>query len=425
MSCNVTLNAHRKKILNFLLDKYENSAVFKDFESSSRRISFKPEKLFPKYADEKEYDLFTELNRDIRELSAAGLVEISELNMRITKVVLVTGVVDEIYDLLGRQKKRDVLNSVRGLLAEELAFIEGGEAAGGDVAFALKRYILAQMERIKDGKLPEYYEDAGTAGKNGEEDYGDLWKAFRYLMQSDEDVYIRDLSVRLYNDSKRLESLRARIQGCLFKYGDFPEKEVILDELGVVKTPTYVSVKGPLVLNFEGQSLDLGRLNGDIALSSNTLKDILGMEIYGKRVITVENLTSFHGGMFEKDDILIYLGGFHNRVKREFLRMMYDAGKNVRYYHFGDIDAGGFYIYEHLRRLTGIPFMTYKMDRETLDKYEDYTKKLTANDAVRLNVLAAKYENGEIKNDESAVIAGTLRYMLQKNIKLEQEAIGD
>ena len=37
--------------------------------------------------------------------------------------------------------------------------------------------------------------------------------------------------------------------------------------------------------------------------------------------------------------------------------------------------------------------------------------------------LAAKYENGEIKNDESAVIAGTLRYMLQKNIKLEQEAL--
>ena len=74
-------------------------------------------------------------------------------------------------------------------------------------------------------------------------------------------------------------------------------------------------LKGPVVLEFDGQILDLGRLNGDIALSSNTLKDIRCVRTYGKRIITVENLTSFHGSRFEKGDIAIYLGGFHNRVK--------------------------------------------------------------------------------------------------------------
>ena len=425
MSCNMTLNAHQKKILNALLDKYENSAAFKGAGPVSRSIFLKPEILFPKYSDEKEYDFFTDVNDDIKSLAAEGLVGITELNMRILKVVLLRDAVDDIYRVLGRRRKRDVLDNVKFFLAEQLSFIENNAARTGDVSTALRRYISEQFLRIEESKYPEFYEENGSEKNSGEDDYEDLWMAFRHLLRSDEDVYIRDLSVRLYNDSKRLESLRARIQSCLYKYGDFPEKEVILDELGVIKTPTYVSVKGPLVLDFEGQSLDLGRLDGDIALSSNTLKDIRSLEIHGKRVITVENLTSFHSGMFEKDDILIYLGGFHNRVKREFLRMMYRSTVNAKYYHFGDVDAGGFYIYEHLRRLTGIPFLTYRMDRETLDRYSGYTKKLTANDISRIEHLITKYETGELVNDESENIVKTLKYMLQKGIKLEQEAIGD
>ena len=78
-------------------------------------------------------------------------------------------------------------------------------------------------------------------------------------------------------------------------------------------------------------------------------------------------------------------------------------------YHYGDIDAGGFYILLHLRRKTGVDFAPYHMDRLTLQSNLEKTKKLTEYDRKRLNNL--------LGNDFDEVI----RFMLQNDCKLEQE----
>lgn len=96
----------------------------------------------------------------------------------------------------------------------------------------------------------------------------------------------------------------------------------------------------------------------------------------------------------------------------EFLFKLYNyLGNQVKYLHFGDIDAGGFYIYLNLIQKTGIPFQTWKMDISTLKQYEMYTKPLTLNDRNRLLKLKEEYNQPVID------------YMLKKNIKLEQEII--
>lgn len=84
---------------------------------------------------------------------------------------------------------------------------------------------------------------------------------------------------------------------------------------------------------------------------------------------------------------------------------------------YPDLDAGGFYILEHLKRKTGIPFQMFQMDIETLKKYEDYAKPLTENDKKRLMQL----EKMELPDEERKLIT----YMLQKGIKLEQECISE
>lgn len=84
------------------------------------------------------------------------------------------------------------------------------------------------------------------------------------------------------------------------------------------------------------------------------------------------NLTSFYNYGITKsnmDDFVIYLGGFHNRSKRDFLKKIYDRNNNKEYRHFGDIDACRFYILEHLKRKTGIPFVSMNMDKCILTKY--------------------------------------------------------
>jgi hypothetical protein len=135
----------------------------------------------------------------------------------------------------------------------------------------------------------------------------------------------------------------------------------------------------------------------------------------GQRVVTVENLTSFHD-YHAGTDTVIYLGGFHNAVKRRFLELLYEENPSVEYYHFGDLDAGGFYILSHLRRKTAIPFRPLHMDVETLQNYSPFTKPLTANDRKRMQLLLEMPEFTGTDGD-------AIRYMLDHDCKLEQEAV--
>ena len=106
-----------------------------------------------------------------------------------------------------------------------------------------------------------------------------------------------------------------------------------------------------------------------------------------------------------------YLGGFHNTVKRNFLRRVNTDNPNIGYFHIGDIAAGGFNILQHLNRETGMNFKCLNMDVATLEKYKTFTKKLTENDQKRLK----KMLNSEFDD--------VIRYMLKNNCKLEQEVI--
>jgi len=140
------------------------------------------------------------------------------------------------------------------------------------------------------------------------------------------------------------------------------------------------------------------------------LDDITAIEVLGNKVITIENLTSFHA-FNEMDYLVIFLGGFHNKIRRKFIKRLYQENPKANYYHFGDIDAGGFYILEHLRRMTEVDFKPYKMDIEILTRFKSYTKSLTKNDRERLKKL--------LDTDYSR----TIQYMLDNNCKLEQETV--
>ena len=110
---------------------------------------------------------------------------------------------------------------------------------------------------------------------------------------------------------------------------------------------------------------------------------------------------------------MIYLGGYHNSVRRFLLREIYRAAPDAGYYHFGDIDVGGFLIYEDLCHRTGIPFKRYGMDLKHLMQYEKYGRALTENDRTRIERMLR--ENPDIE------YADVLKYMLTAGVKLEQE----
>ena len=83
-------------------------------------------------------------------------------------------------------------------------------------------------------------------------------------------------------------------------------------------------------------------------LPSLCIKDLTIQNIDAKQVMTIENLTSFHD-LSLNDNFYIYTNGFHNHAIQQFLIKLSDfLGDEVHHLHFGDIDAGGFHIYNDL-----------------------------------------------------------------------------
>ncbi len=410
------LSNHQNRILNHLLDQYEKSATFQGKNKVRQSFSIRPGKLFPKYLDDAEYDFFVLLNEEMRELEKNQLIQIFQERGRIEKVTLDTDYLKDAYQFLERVPRdawqEQILTFLDTQEEKIKEVVEEGELAEqvSELKNVYEKYIEAQKARIAENKSVEYMDDMA--------DYKDLWTILFALFELENDVYIRDLSVKLFSDSKRLEQIKSRAEGLLYKYGEYPEKNLILEEYGLIQTPSYVMVKGNVILHFHDQELNVGMLRGDLAFSTESLRDITKIQVKGSRVITIENLTSFHRFNCSEDEVAIYLGGYHNRVKRAFLKSMYRDNPSVEYRHFGDIDAGGFYIFEHLKRKTGIPFRTIYMDMDTFCRYKKYTKELTPNDRKRIQKLIEKRQSG----NETEYLE-VLSTMLKMGRKLEQEAI--
>ena len=92
--------------------------------------------------------------------------------------------------------------------------------------------------------------------------------------------------------------------------------------------------------------------------------------------------------------------------------MMSEHNPKSVFRHYGDIDAGGFYILEHLKAKTGISFQPFRMDIAELERCRSHWLPLTENDRRRIHSILAK----------NPPYSAVLRYMLDNNCKLEQEA---
>jgi hypothetical protein len=360
---------YKKKILNCLLDKYERSKSFTGDNKRCRSFSVKPIKLFPEYGDEAEYDLYISINEAIAELERCEYISLSKKkNGVIDSVTLNMHRLNEIYAFVSRIPKSDTNERLLKLLA---MYANKNEV--------LAVYCQSQIERIQNNKKAEYFD-------GDFEEYENILKAVSEIFDIPDETYIRDFSVRVLRDSKAFEKIKHKVTRLLFQYGDFPQEETVLEELNIVKNPGHVYIKGCGIITISGQRIDMSVMKGDIAISSVLLKSIDKIEITGSRVITIENLTTFNY-FSQPDTFALYLGGYHNSHRRNFIRKIYEQNPQIPYYHYGDIDAGGFYILLHLREKTGIRFIPYQMDTDTLQQYSAYTKPLTEHDKKRLKNL--------------------------------------
>lgn len=387
------------KLLNKLLDKYENSKLSKGGTQVNRRINLTTkDEVLSSYNGYDSYKYADKNNASIEKLEELGFVQAEFKGDVFKSLTLNVDSVDAIYKYLRRVSP-----------AEENAKVIG----------VLSKYHFANFIAAFASDIQRSIEEKYTYPKsffNDAEQLDLILKTLQNLFLLDKETKIRDFSTRYLGDSKLFESIEGKIVKVLRKYASLEEltDEEVLESFNLVKNTSYVLLKNKLRFRLNKSFIDLDELGFEFSLSDEMIEKIEIEPGNLEKVITVENLTSFYK-LEDKDALIIYLAGFHNHTKQKLLLKIFEVFPKAEYLHFGDIDAGGFWILANLRSKTGMPIKPYKMGIEELKGNFGNLKKLTQNDRERLTKMLNEEAFSEFKE--------TIRFMLDNDVKLEQEIL--
>lgn len=393
-----------EKMLLILVEKYRKSKKDSGTGRVNRRTQIKPTELYKSYnRNDADMELINAVNETAKKHQESGFVtfEMNGFSNEISAIYLVDEMVEEAEQYLAQnyhyESKHEKMRKVEGMIAR----YEGRSPAAD--------YECAKLrESLNKNAVPKHYEQAE-----------DILKALVFIEQNKEPLYIREASMMIYGSSKYLEdnTLEA-VCGLIRKVKGRPcEDDELLDEIlgdyQIVREKQQICLKGDITVVRDGKKLEVGVLGSGITFDADELSGIEKIVVHARRFMTVENKTSYMRCR-EEDTAFFYLGGYANRFQREFLKKIYEDNPGLDYLHFGDIDAGGFYIHENLCRITGIPFGLYRMSVKELQdmRFRDCLLPLSENDRRRLKGLR-----------ESETYRDVVSYMLAHGVKLEQEIV--
>lgn len=329
------------------------------------------------------------LNRDsfdeaINELLAKDLIKCKYLKNEsiIDYIYLNIEKVEQIYDMLGRKNDIDI---TRNKLLIELSKYD-------DLFIKeLENEILNKIENNKS--IKKYCND----------NFIDSIKAIHYLENLEGPCYIRNLSNRIFNDSKKLEQLKNTIISIY-------QNENIFEVKGVLYTTPYLLIKGDSDVYLNNYLIKLSIIDMPIQIPIDKLELITFKNV--SKVTTIENLTTFYD--YNNNGLIIYLGGFPTKSQIEVLNKLKE--ETLKFNHFGDIDYGGFKILDYLMTSLNIKIKSINMDILTLNKYHEYQTQILDNSY--LEKLKSLLQSPKLIESYD-----TINYMIDNKIKLEQESI--
>lgn len=392
----------QRETLEKLVDQYEKSKTYRGENQVTQAFTIVPEKIFSNYAsDYVNVDDVRDFECQMKELEQKGIISIQWENHVIQHLAANPQKWEETYEVLGRKE-------LRYLEGEQIALYKGYL----DYNEILDCFCREQIKRLEEGKKAKYA--LGEADK--------ILKLCIFILENQEEILERELSIAVLGDSKLWkEKYRSKVCRLLKNYGDFDDllmgiddketEKIILGEYHVVSNPSYIYFKGNAELLFKDREMLRINLDRPVAFTEKTIENIESIKIWNKKVVTVENLASFNR-LGREDSFYIFLSGYHNQLKQKLLCRIYKENKRIEWHHFGDIDPDGFYIMEHLKNGTGIPFEPMNMDVSHLKKYDAYAKPLEENDIRKAKSLLNEHKYSQI-----------MEYMLKEGKKLEQEII--
>lgn len=385
-------------IANKLLSKFESSKAYIEGPQSRRKVELKLSEPFFDGLRNGSQDLDIALE----DLERADFCEIRLQDDYLERIVLKTDAasIEKAYAFAKRSNPKDRLEALN-------AFFVDLESS----AHSLLRDFAAHCEGLLAKGKPN-----GVENPYGEiDELRFVVLCIEKILELDCDVPERVFASHILGDSKRFAAYRNKVAKILREFSDmsFEEDDDPIAFYGVTKNKTYAFVKGEGILRFGKQTINLADYGHELALSDEMIEQMEIESLPAKQLFTIENLTSFIQ-FNQPDSIVVYLGGFHNSVRRKLINKIFDAAEDIDCFHYGDIDAGGFYILNHLREKTGIAFKPYLMDAGTLTKFIDRAKGITKSDELRLRKMQ--------EDPRFAEYLPAIQAILKSGKKLEQEA---
>ena len=402
-------NSNQKRTFKKLITKYENSKTYEESNKVKQRFYIKPSEILKNYySDFADVDIIEDFDNDISVLASEGFVDIlfKKNSSVIDKIYLNVDKAEEIRNIIGVKEKKQIKK-------EELTFFEEFLGRGGFNEW----YSIQEIDKINQGNKIRYSIEESRI----------IFDLVDKIINNQNELLERELSIIVFGDSKNFEKhYRNKVCRLLLEYlkdtsqnidfdldvrTDTEKEHLLLEEYGIYQNPTYVFIKGNFIIKYADDKVIEGQNGMPIALSAGLLNQIEEIQVFDDTIVTVENLTSFHRIQSE-DNSYIYTGGYTGRGVKNLLKQINLDNPDLIFFHFGDLDPDGFCILNNLIESTGIMIQPLHMSIDNIIKYKTFSKPLSERDRKLAASLIHKGCFTEI-----------LKYMLDENVKLEQEII--
>ena len=253
---------------------------------------------------------------------------------------------EQLYQLLGRC-------SPEALRDQMLTILDGPAWAGSVV-------VREQLRSLLQARHP--------AGVETPEALRDLGVLFALSPETTRGTALRALSVRLFSDSKRIESLLPVADRISQRAAGVRLSEA----LGLARTYPEVTIalRGSIWFGTAGwECADL-----PVTLPMVTAAAITRIQLdsaVAQAALSVENKETFYAAAERTAagfGCLVYTGGHPNPAVLTVLKRLQECGAGL--YHFGDLDPDGLLIFTELAR--GVPLEPFCMDVATFRRYRDH-----------------------------------------------------
>ncbi len=373
-------------MLSDLVKKFEKSSHFRNLNSSQRTVFLSKEKGEMKgYRWENTSSLETFAQEAIF-LEGEGLVKVQwEVAEKvISRVTLQLENVEKAYRFLSITPPWKEAEEIVLYLEDELASLS---------VIWLKNWRDSLIDQINTIWKPPFFWKKGT---NYRKNFCQL--LCYYDKNPSQEMSLRQFSIQVFHNSKDLERLYLddflRVLREIHPELSEIHKETPLSAteslflLGLSPREELYSLSGNLMVQFTTGTVDVGATGvGGLALPAFSCENLEKIQVYqGKQLIFIENKTNYDVFRLSKtpEQAVIYHGGFYSQRKGQFFRKVAEfLPENLEVYFWGDIDLGGFLMFDRLREIFP-QLRPYAMGAEEVVKYaefglersEEYLKKL-------------------------------------------------